>query len=107
MPVWVELAHRTEGTGSERTLRSWMVGACHGARGERSLIEVWVHRRRFLRKQVRRSVGWVVEKRRPRGGGYRKRSFGNGRLGRFVEENCDKRSWWMKILEVTGDGRSL
>ena len=41
------------------------------------------------------------------GRGYRKRSFGNGRLGRFVEENCDKRPWWMKILEVTGDGRSL
>ena len=104
MPVWVELAQRTEGTGNERTLRSWMVGprlamalpACYGARGERALIEVWVHRCRLLRKQVGRSVGWIVDERRHRRSrGHRKRSLGNGRLGRFVEENRDKRPWWM------------
>ena len=79
-----------------RAYRCRSLPACYEARGERARVEVRVHRCRFSRNQVGRSAGWLVDKRRHRRSrGHRKGSLGNGRLGRFLEENGDKRPWWM------------
>ena len=119
MPTWVELAQRAEGAGCERAFLARVVGprmagtlpTCYGAGREGALIEKWVHWCCLLRHHVGWSASWVIKRRGHRGSrGHRQKNLCGGRLGRLVEENRDKKPWWMNSLEavwVTGNGRTL